>query len=315
LIGNPYYGTPQLVPGVIQAEDFDLGGDGGGYFDTTTGNIGGQYRTLEDVDIESSTDSGGGHNVGWIDAGEWLEYTIDVASAVSGDYLLTTRVASQNTGGAFYVEFDGINETGTLPVPNTGGWQNWTDVSTTVTLDRGVQIMRFFRAGNAEFNVNYFTLTALLLDCDFSGDGLCDVTDLDLMQSLGPIATGVSVTGNEEFDLNGDGTIDLNDRNQWLADAASHNGFGSPYKLGDANLDGFVDGQDFIAWNGAKFTSSLLWSDGNFNADGFIDGQDFIAWNGNKFTSSDRVSAVPEPAGAMLWLIAMILLEATRRRS
>ena len=115
--------------------------------------------------------------------------------------------------------------------------------------------------------------------------------------------------------LNGDGTIDLNDRNQWLADAASHNGFGSPYKLGDANLDGFVDGQDFIAWNGAKFTSSLLWSDGNFNADGFIDGQDFIAWNGNKFTSSDRVSAVPEPAGAMLWLIAMILLEATRRRS
>ena len=175
--------------------------------------------------------------------------------------------------------------------------------------------MRFVRAGSAEFNINHFTLTLLIPSCDFSGDGLCDVTDLDLMQSLGPIATGVPATGIEQFDLNGDGTLDLEDRNQWLAEAASHNSFGSPYQLGDANLDGLVDGQDFIAWNSAKFTPSLRWSDGNFNADGFVDGQDFIAWNGNKFTSSDGASAVPEPAAGMVLFIAMILIGATSGRS
>jgi hypothetical protein len=156
------------------------------------------------------------------------------------------------------------------------------------------------------------TVRSVPLVCDFSGDGLCDVTDLDLMQSLGPIAPGVAATGNEEFDLNGDGLIDLVDRDEWLALAATENGFGSPYKLGDANIDGFVDGTDFIAWNGSKFTQSLLWSNGDFTADGFVDGTDFIAWNGNKFTSSDGVTAVPEPGAGMLSLVAMLLLGAAR---
>jgi MYXO-CTERM domain-containing protein len=153
-----------------------------------------------------------------------------------------------------------------------------------------------------------------LAKCDFSGDGLCDEIDLDLMQGIGPIAPGVPATGNEQFDLDGNGTIDLADRDQWLADAATQNGFGSPYKLGDANIDGTVDGQDFIAWNAAKFTSALLCSDGNFSGDICVDGQDFILWNANKFTSSDGVSAVPEPATAMFSLLGVAALGFIRRR-
>ncbi|MEM8681383.1 MAG: choice-of-anchor B family protein, partial [Planctomycetota bacterium] len=130
--------------------------------------------------------------------------------------------------------------------------------------------------------------------CDLSGDGRCDASDIDLLQSLGSLVDGVSAAGNERFDLNGDGQIDLLDRDQWLADAAVENGLDSPYKLGDANLDGVVDGQDFIDWNAAKFTADARWSRGDFNADGVIDGQDFLAWNANKFTSSDGVT-VPEP--------------------
>jgi hypothetical protein len=57
--------------------------------------------------------------------------------------------------------------------------------------------------------------------------------------------------------------------------------------LGDANLDGFVDGLDFIIWNDHKFTAEAAWCAGDFNADGFVDGQDFIVWNANKFTSAD----------------------------
>ena len=168
LIGNPFHGMPLAVPGVIQAEDFDLGGEGRGYHDTNTDNQGGSYRTLEGVDIEATSDTGGGYNVGWLGAGEWLEYAIEVPFA-GGDYVLTARVATQNFGGAFHVEFDGINETGTLLVPNTDGWQNWTDVTTTISLDPGVQIMRFLRAGNSEFNLNHFALTKVG-DYDFDGD-------------------------------------------------------------------------------------------------------------------------------------------------
>lgn len=157
------------------------------------------------------------------------------------------------------------------------------------------------------------TVPNTVVTCDFSGSGGCDVTDLDLMQSLGPIATGVAATGNEQFDLNVDGTIDLVDRDQWLALAATENGLGSPYKLGDANLDGTVDGQDFIAWNAAKFTSNLLWSGGNFNADLSVDGQDFIAWNANKFTSSNMVS-VPEPGLPILLYGLLSMLGCRNRR-
>ncbi len=150
-----------------------------------------------------------------------------------------------------------------------------------------------------------------ILACDFSGDGECDITDLDMMQALGPIINGIPAAGNEPFDLNGDDVIDLDDRDQWLGDAASVNGLASPYKIGDANLDGFVDGQDFIVWNGNKFTSTLLWSKGDFTADGFADGQDFIEWNMNKFTSSDVVT-VPEPS-SWISLLTLLLAFGVRR--
>ncbi|MEM8678503.1 MAG: hypothetical protein AAGF97_04015, partial [Planctomycetota bacterium] len=55
--------------------------------------------------------------------------------------------------------------------------------------------------------------------------------------------------------------------------------------VGDATLDGVVDGQDFIAWNANKFTNITLWTGGNFKGDAVTDGQDFILWNANKFTA------------------------------
>ena len=60
---TPYGGTPVALPGTVQAENFDEGASGVAYVDTTAGNTGGQYRTT-DVDIESTTDTGGGYNVG-----------------------------------------------------------------------------------------------------------------------------------------------------------------------------------------------------------------------------------------------------------
>ena len=67
----------------IEAENYDVGGEGVGYHDTTPGNQGGAYRA-EDVDVRAS--SGGGFVVGWIAAGEWLAYTVDVP--VAGVYTI-----------------------------------------------------------------------------------------------------------------------------------------------------------------------------------------------------------------------------------
>ncbi len=158
-------------------------------------------------------------------------------------------------------------------------------------------------------------LVVAIMECDFTGDGVCDVVDLNEMLGLGPIANGVPAGpgSNGYFDLNQDGVIDLGDLNEWLAQASAENGFASPYKLGDANLDGVVDGQDFIQWNGNKFTSTLAWSNGDFNGDGFADGQDFILWNSNKFTSSDVANVVPEPS-AMALLMALLLVHRRRVR-
>jgi probable HAF family extracellular repeat protein len=65
---TPFGGSAWPIPGTIQAENFDDGGEGVAYHDTSTGNKGGAYRST-DVDIEATSDAGGGHDVGWMAAG------------------------------------------------------------------------------------------------------------------------------------------------------------------------------------------------------------------------------------------------------
>lgn len=158
---------------------------------------------------------------------------------------------------------------------------------------------------------SYIVLVATRM-CDFDGDDSCNISDLNAMLAVGPVAPGVPATGNEDFDLNDDGVIDNADVDEWLAIAAGENGFGSPYKRGDADLDGTVDGEDFLLWNGDKFTSVLEWDSGDFNADGIVDGEDFLLWNNNKFTSSD-VASVPEPCAGILLISVLIGLAVVRR--
>src|SRR5690348_17024686 len=94
---TPYSGTPVPLPGTIQAANFDNGGEGVAYHDSTSGNTGGAYRAT-DVDLEASSE--GGYDVGWIAAGEWMNYTVSVAAA--GTYTATLRVASP-TGGSLHI--------------------------------------------------------------------------------------------------------------------------------------------------------------------------------------------------------------------
>lgn len=143
----------------IQAENFDTGGQGVAYNDSDAANSGGQYRPTEGVDVEAATDASGGYDVGWVTAGEWLEYTVNVAAA--GTYDLRLRVARQPAGtSTVSVLFGGVDKTGALAVPSTGGWQTWTDVTRPgVTLSAGPQVLRIALTG-ASYNVNWIEITA-----------------------------------------------------------------------------------------------------------------------------------------------------------
>jgi uncharacterized protein YjdB len=154
-VQTPYSGTPVSIPGTIEAENFDKGGEGVAYHDLESTNQGGQYRTTEGADIEVCGE--GGYNIGWTGAGEWLEYTVDVPA--TGNYNIDVRIASPNTGGTFHIEFGGVNKTGTMTAINTGGWQTWATISkTNVALSAGVQVMRVF-LDNPNFNINKITIS------------------------------------------------------------------------------------------------------------------------------------------------------------
>jgi len=147
-------------PLTVQFEDYDGGGQGVGYFDTTPGNSGGVYRNNW-VDIQATTDTGGGYNVGWVKATEWLDYTETIAAA--GTYAFDVRVASNGAGGTFHIAVNGVDKTGPITIPNTGGWQAWTTITKSgVALAAGAQVIRFVMdtngASGSVGNFNWFTI-------------------------------------------------------------------------------------------------------------------------------------------------------------
>jgi hypothetical protein len=151
---TPYSGAPLALPGHIRAEDFDNGGAGSAYHDSSDGNAGGQYRQTS-VDLEACAT--GGYNVGWIDAGEWLNYSVSAAEA--GSYTVRLHVASPG-GGSLHVGFDGPSHAwATVSVPATGGWQSWTTVTVPATLGAGDQLMTIY-FDTAGINLDYIDVSS-----------------------------------------------------------------------------------------------------------------------------------------------------------
>jgi len=143
---TPYSGTPIALPGTVQAEHYDRGGEGIAYHDTTAGNSGGVFRS-DNVDLQTATDTGGGYKVKSAVAGEWLKYSVNATAA--GTYTLTVRVASVGAGGTFHIEANGVDKTGPFTVPDTGDWQAWRTLTKTgVTLAAGPQILRLVMDSN-----------------------------------------------------------------------------------------------------------------------------------------------------------------------
>jgi hypothetical protein len=136
----PYKNVPHAVPGIVEAKHFDEGAEGEAYHYLDAKNEGAPYRQTG-VDIEPRGDASNGYGVGWTRPGEWLVYTIEVTEA--GTYAIEMPVASPGQGGTFHLEFNGIDKTGPIQVPDTGSWQKLQVVRKDgVRLEKGRQTMR-----------------------------------------------------------------------------------------------------------------------------------------------------------------------------
>jgi hypothetical protein len=128
IVGVPT--SSSAVPGTIQAENFSA---------------------MSGIQTETTTDAGGGLNVGSIDANDWMDYNVTVATA--GSYTVSFRVASTTSGKNLQLR-QGSTTLSTVTIPNTGGWQSWTTVTATVTLAAGAQTLRLTTTTGG-FNINW----------------------------------------------------------------------------------------------------------------------------------------------------------------
>ena len=154
----PYGAQPRPVPGPVELEEYDKGGEGIGFHDSDGVNHGrASFRPSDGVAIEDCTDTGGGYSVGWTAAGQWLRYT--VSAAVAGTYSVDFRVSAAGAGGHFHLEDAGGKDlTGPITVAGTGGWQKWATVTAAVTLPAGRQVLRLVEdSGGYDINRIVFT--------------------------------------------------------------------------------------------------------------------------------------------------------------
>ena len=145
------------------------------------------------------------------------------------------------------------------------------------------------------------------LDCDFDGNEICNVIDLDALLYDGLVNQGT------QFDLDGNGTVDLADRDRWLSDAGTEN-IGVGYLPGDTDLSGFVDAADLnnlgVSWQIADATG---WQQGDFDGDGNVNASDLNALGVNWLQGQPPAAPVPEPSFGVL--AALLLLMAVRASS
>jgi beta-glucanase (GH16 family) len=175
------------------------------------------YSNMQGVQTEATTDAGGGTNVGWIDATDWLSYS-PIVFPTTGAYKVEYRVASLNGGGRLSLDLNaGAIVLGQLDVPSTGGWQNWTTISHTVNVSAGTYNPGLYAVAGG-WNLNWIRITPLstaktasnttmvnsLIDNSLQADKAFTIYPNPVKNQLS-ITSGESLTGGliRIFDISG----------------------------------------------------------------------------------------------------------------
>jgi endoglucanase len=174
--GKPYQEQPQAIPGRVQAELYDAGGEGVAYHDSDAVNNGSgklntgdsaldRFRQDEGVDISytkrgtDTTYDGGGEKygelyVGWTEAGEWLKYTVEVKA--TGMYRMSAHVSSKDAGSQIAVAFDGIDQLGPITLMTSEDYHRWRVLNLgQVYLEKGAHAMTLSIVKGGFINVDY----------------------------------------------------------------------------------------------------------------------------------------------------------------
>ena len=257
-VEGPYGGTAAAIPGTVYADAYDTGGANVGYYVSSVNGTDNGWRTTGDgVDLEACTDTTtNGADVGWTASGQWMRYTVNVASA--GSYVVSFRVADGSTAGSLQLNnSSGTDLSGVVTVPATGGWQTWTTVNANVTLPAGQQVLTIYQ-DSANVNINYLTFAK-------AGSG-----------TLSGAVT--SVTSAQAFNLTSIGATD------WAAwgfdgtdrDTSGGSKIGTLYTYSGGSLNQFTSGFLGLTWtNGTPDASETDETDGYYNNAGVGDGFSF----------------------------------------
>lgn len=204
------------IPGIIQTELYDNGGEGTAYHDLDTANQGAQYftdsriRPNEGVDMFSKIINGQDIiGVGWTQAGEWLEYTTTIA--YPGEYRVKVRSAHNNSTSIPILRVKSPTDQVDIQLPNTGNWDVFqtTTASQTLFFDQGEQILRLEMVndgGDVDSIEFEFTGDVPPDNCpaDVNQDGIVDGTDYAIVGGDFLSATPL----NSRSDINQDGVVD-----------------------------------------------------------------------------------------------------------
>jgi acyl-CoA thioesterase I len=140
---QPFGGVPISLPGVIEAENYDLGGEGVAYHELDGLYSFGLYRSLESVDLEVCAD--GGYDVNYIKAGEWLKYSANADSTT--DFAFTFKTSRSKA--IIKIGLDDIDSVTTITVPSSGSAQVWKTATINIPLNEGLHDIKiYFLVGN-----------------------------------------------------------------------------------------------------------------------------------------------------------------------
>lgn len=199
------YSVAFILPGKIEMEDYDLGGQGIAYYDKDVENQGEAYRN-EGVDIVTvdSISESKGYAIGYTQEGEWTEYSI--VTKKSAPYFYKAHVASGLDFSSFILMVDGKQVADTVKIPQTDNWNTYTIVDgKTSTIESGEHILRV-RISGAYANIDWIAFAETKEELD-------ELTgNIDILSEESMEATVVDMMGKNLATIVAKGSVDVTEK-------------------------------------------------------------------------------------------------------
>lgn len=231
---------PYTVPGRVQAEDFTCGGPGTAFNENGVDGGPGSSSYRADVaddgpDLETTSDTGGGYNVGWTRDDEWLRYEIESSEVMAAKILLRYAAPGDGARVQFRVTQNNLSDqSGIVTLPETGGWQNWQNYEISpIAIYSGTNTIELF-IDNEGANFNYFEVD-YFVPCTLPNPW--QSLDVGTVSALG---SGCEDQGTFTVEGSGDDIWDKNDEFQYVYRALNGDGTITARITGQTDTDGWA---------------------------------------------------------------------------